>query len=69
MNLLISNIVSLILAFLIMSFGLGMIVGGPKTGLKFVQWELRKLSDSFRWILRQVVQLFIDLFGWVKKRI
>ncbi len=69
MNPLISNILSLILALLIMSFGLGMIVGGPKTGLKFVQWELRKLSDSFRWILRKIIDVIIDFFSWIKKGI
>jgi hypothetical protein len=37
-----------IVVMLIMSYGMGMILGGPDKGGKIIQWELKQLSKMLR---------------------
>lgn len=57
-----------LLVILIMSFGLGMILGGAAKGQQIVRWELRLISKIGRWILRQVFQTASDIFGYLAKQ-
>ena len=57
------------LVILVMSFGMGMILGGPDKGKKIVAWELKQLTKIGRWILKQVLQLIADMCKWAHKKL
>lgn len=67
MNALNSLFVSVV-AIIIMSFGMGMILGGPDKGKKIVSWEIKQLTKIGRWLLRQVFQTIADIFGYLAKQ-
>lgn len=46
---------------LLISFGLGLVLGGKDRGLKILQWELKQLFNFGRWIVKQVFQLIAKL--------
>lgn len=67
------NILSLLFTYvmviMIMSFGMGMILGGPDKGKKIVAWELKQLSKIGRWLLKQVLQTIADVCKWAHKKL
>lgn len=69
MNALLSQLFGFVLVILIMSFGMGMIVGGSDKGKKIVSWELKQLTKFGRWILKQLLQLIADVCKWAHKKL
>ena len=67
MNALNSLFVSVVV-IMIMSFGMGMILGGPDKGKKIVSWELKQLSIIGRWVLKHLFQIIADIFGYLAKQ-
>jgi hypothetical protein len=53
--------------FLIMSYGMGLILGGPDKANKIIAWELKQLSKIGRWILKHVFQAIADFFQYLAK--
>ncbi len=67
MNALNSLFVSVVV-IMIMSLGMGMILGGPDKGKKIVSWELKQLSKIGWWILKHMFQTIADIFGYLAKQ-
>ena len=55
------------IVFVIMSFAIGMIAGGSALGKKIVSWELKKLTQIGRWILRHLFQAIAEIFQYLAK--
>jgi hypothetical protein len=51
-----------------MSFGMGMILGGPDKGKKIVTWELKQLSKIGRWALKHLFQTIANISGYLAKK-
>lgn len=58
-----------ILAVLIMSFGVGMILGGPDKAKKIVMWELRQLLQIGRWALKWTLRAVAEVCHWAHKKL
>lgn len=69
MNYVFSQIVTIILLIIIISFGTGMIIGGPRDGIGIVSWEFKQLSKFVRWILKKVFLAISDLCQWIQRQI
>ena len=67
MNILDSLLVSVVV-IMIMSFGTGMIMGGPDKGKKIVSWELKQLTKFGRWALKHLFQTIANVFGYLAKQ-
>ncbi|NDE68426.1 hypothetical protein EB052_02360 [bacterium] len=63
----INLLVAFIAVIMIMSFGMGMILGDVEKGKKFVMWELKWLRIIGLWALKHMFQLIADFFGYLAK--
>jgi len=52
---------------LIMSFGLGLVLGGPSMANKVLNWELKQLAKFGRWILKHMFQTIANIFQALAK--
>ena len=57
-----------IIVIIIMSYGLGLILGGPERANKIISWELKKLTTFGRWILKHLFQTIANIFGYLAKQ-
>lgn len=64
-----ASLLVLILMLFIMSYGMGIMLGGHDTGIKIVKWELKKLLNTARWILKQTLGIIIWLCRWSYNKI
>ncbi len=60
---------SFTLAILIISYAIGMIVGGKSAAHKVATWELKLLSKIVRGILKQLLQITSDVCKWAHKKL
>jgi flagellar biosynthesis protein FlhB len=56
-----------IVVIMIMSFGTGLILGGPEKATKILTWELKQLTKFGRWVLKHFFQTMSDLFRYLAK--
>ena len=54
---------------LIVSFGFGLITGGPIKGMQILAWELGLLLRFSRWALRRTLRAIGNLCRWLHTRI
>lgn len=63
-----NNLFVTIVVFLIMSYGTGLIIGGPDRANKMLAWEFKQLARFGRWLLKQVFQAIANIFGYLAKQ-
>lgn len=63
----IALLVAFVVTIMIMSFGMGMIVGDAKKGKQIVMWELKWLRIIGLWVLKHTFQLTANTFGFLAK--
>lgn len=56
-----------ILVVLVLSYGFGLIWGGPAKANWILSWELKKLQKFGLWMLKHVFQLLAQLFQYLEK--
>ena len=59
-----ASLLVLILMLFVISYAMGMILGGHDMGSKIVKWELDKLLNTVRWILKRTLGVIIRLCRW-----
>jgi len=59
-----AQLISFVLVIMVMSYGIGLIVGGGKTDKanKIVAWEFKQLTSIVRWILMHIFKILADIF-------
>lgn len=62
-----AQLVGFVLVIMIMSYGLGYILGGPNKANIVITWELKKLAKFGRWTLKHVFLAIGNLFHYLAK--
>ena len=59
----------LVAGTLIVSYGTGLIIGGPRKAKKIITWELRELLGFSRWALKGTVKAIGNFCHWLAPKI
>ncbi|MES3031307.1 MAG: hypothetical protein V4697_02740 [Patescibacteria group bacterium] len=54
-----------VLLILIISYAIGLIMGGPARANKILSWELKKLTQFGRWLLKNLFQVLANVFQYL----
>ena len=62
-----AQLVGFVLVIMIMSYGLGYIIGGPNKANIVITWELKQLTKFGRWTLKHTFQAIGNFFHYLAK--
>jgi hypothetical protein len=64
-----AQLVGFVLVIMIMSYGLGYIIGGPNKANMVITWELKKLAKFGRWVGHHLFHIIGDICHYIAKKI